>query len=124
MATKIGLFNGALVELGHRPLFDTGEAGEAGGELYPRVSQVLGECLSSGSGNFATETIQADADTGVTPAFGYTEVFAKPTDWVRTVGVSLDEYFNYPLTQYYDDDTVWSADSSPIYVRYVSNDTG
>src|SRR3972149_1558202 len=124
MATKIGLFKGALVELGHRPLVDTGEAVEAGRDLNRVYDQVLGECLSSGSWNFATETIQAAADTGVTPAFGYTEVFAKPSDWVRTVGVSLDEYFNYPLTQYYDDDTVWSADSTPIYVRYVSDDTG
>jgi len=124
MATKIGLFNGALVDLGHARLVDTGEPVKAARDLNGVYDQVRAECLSTGSWNFATETIQADADTGVTPAFGYTEVFAKPTDWVRTVGVSLDEYFNYPLTQYYDDDTVWSADSSPIYVRYVSNDTG
>ena len=40
------------------------------------------------------------------------------------MGVSEDEYFAYPLLHYYDDDNFWSADNTPIYVRYVSNDTG
>lgn len=124
MTTKLSLFNGAMVELGHATLSDTGEPVEAGRRLNQVYSQVVAECIAAGSWNFATETIKADADTGVTPAFGYPEVFAKPSDWVRTVGLSQDEYFNFPLLSYYDDATYWSADSSPIYVRYVSNDTG
>jgi hypothetical protein len=82
------------------------------------------ECLSAGSWNFAMETVKADADTGVTPEFGYTEVFAKPSDWLRTIGVSADERFTFPLLDYYDDSTFWSADVTPVYIRYVSNDTG
>lgn len=124
MTTKLAAFNNALVELGHRPLADTGEAVEAGRLLNQVWPQVVNECLSIGSWNFATETIEATADTGVTPEFGYTKVFAKPSDFVRTVGVSQDEYLNCPLTSYYDDINFWSADSSPIYIRYVSNDTG
>ncbi len=124
MATKLGLFNKALLELGHRPLSDTGEARVEGRTLVDVYDGVVAECLSSGSWNFAMETIKATADTGVEPAFGFKEVFAKPDDWVRTYGVSADEYFAFPLTEYYDDSTFWSADQSPIYVRYVSNDTG
>jgi len=124
MATKAGLFNAALTELGHRTLTDTGEAVEAGRALNLVYSQVVNECLDAGSWNFAMETIKAVADTGVTPNFGYTEVFAKPTDWVRTIGVSDDENFGVPLLYYYDDASFWSASSTPIYVRYVSNDTG
>ena len=124
MATRLGLWNDALVELGHRRLSDTGEAVEAGRELTFVHDKVVGEALSSGSWNFAMETIKAVSDTGVTPEFGYTEVFAKPSDWVRTFAVSQDENFAVPLVDYYDDVNFWSADSSPIYVRYVSNDTG
>lgn len=124
MATKAGLFNNALVELGHRPLADTGEPVEAGRLLNQFYTQVVNECLAAGSWNWATETIKADADTGLTPAFGFTEVFPKPVDFVRTVGLSQDEYFNRPLLHYYDDINFWSADSTPVYVRYVSNDTG
>lgn len=124
MATKLGLFNAALVELGHRRLSDTGEAVEAGREMVDVYPRVVSECLAAGSWNFAMETIEAAADTGVTPNFGFAKVFAKPSDWVRTIGVSEDEYLTRPLTQYYDDANYWSADSTPIYIRYVSNDTG
>lgn len=124
MATKLGLFNSALTEIGHVNLVDTGEAVEAGRVLNEVYTRVVDDCLAVGSWNFATETIKATADTGVTPNFGFTEVFAKPSDWVRTVAVSGDEYFSFPLTQYFDDVNFWSADLSPIYIRYVSDDTG
>lgn len=124
MATKLTVMNGALTAIGSARVSDTGEAVESARELTVAYDQVVAECLSVGSWNFATETIKAVADTGVTPAFGYTEVFAKPADWVRTVAISGDEYFALPLLSYYDDDDFWSADYSPIYARYVSDDTG
>lgn len=124
MATKLGLMNAALTEIAHNTLVDTGEAVEAGRMLNAVYPRVVAECLDAGSWNFATETIKATADTGVTPEFGYTEVFAKPSDWVRTVAISEDEDFSLPLIHYYDDVNYWSANSSPIYIRYVSNDTG
>lgn len=124
MATKIQIFNNALVELGHRRLSDTGEAVKAGRELNAVYDEVVADCLEAGSWNFAMETIKVTADTGVTPGFGFTEVFAKPTDWIRTFNVSEDEYFAQPLLAFYDDQGFWSADNSPLYVRYVSNDTG
>lgn len=113
-----------MVALGHRRFSDTGEPVEAARELTAVHDQVVAECLSAGSWNFAMETIKADADTGVTPGFGFTEVFAKPSDWVRTIGLSEDERFERPLLHYVDDANFWSADVSPIYVRYVSDDTG
>jgi len=124
MATKLGLLNGALISIGHTTIADTGEAVESGRVLNTVYSDVVRECLAAGSWNFAMETIKAAADTGVTPNFGYPKVFAKPADWLRTIGLSGDEYFTYPLLQYYDDANFWSADFTPIYIRYVSNDTG
>src|SRR3990167_2816279 len=124
MATKLQLMNSALLETGNTTLTDTGEATEAGRVLNEIYTRVVDECLAVGSWNFAMETIKATADTGVTPNFGFTEVFAKPADWVRTIGISSDEYFSFPLLHYFDDANFWSADSSPIYVRYVSDDTG
>jgi len=124
MATKLGLFNNALIEVGHETLADTGEPVDAGRKLNEVYDEVVSDCLEAASWNFAVETIKADADTGVEPAFGYSEVFAKPSDFKRTIGISQDEYFTYPLLQFYDDQTFWSADFTPIYVRYVSDDTG
>lgn len=122
--TKLELWNAALLELGSERLSDTGDPVKSARELTAVHNRVVEECLASGSWNFTMETIRADADTGVTPEFGYTEVFAKPTDWVRTIAVSTDERFSMPLLHYYDDSNFWSADQTPIYVRYVSNDTG
>jgi hypothetical protein len=125
VTTKAGLFNNCLVELGHRPLEDTGEAVEAGRLLNQVYSQVTAECLSAGSWNFAMEDASLTGDTGlISDRVGFRYGFSKPTDWVRTIGVSLDEYFSVPLIDYYDDADIWKADSTPIYVRYVSNDTG
>jgi hypothetical protein len=124
MTTKLRLFNGAMVVIGNRSLSDTGEAVEAGRALVEVYEQVVEECLSVGSWNFAMETIMAESDTGISPSFGFAQVFAKPTDWLRTIGISEDPYFSAPLLKYYDDVSFWSSDSSPIYVRYVSNDTG
>lgn len=125
MTTKLGLINNALLEVGHRSLEDTGEDVEAGRLLNTVYDQVLLECLSAGSWNFATETIMADADTGVAPEFGaFTEVFAKPTDFIRTVAISQDPDLSLPLLHYYDDVNFWSAAVTPIYVRYISSDTG
>lgn len=124
MATKLGLFNAALIELGHNKASDTGEPTEGPRLLAEVYNDVVAECIAEASWNFAMETVKLDADTGVTPSFGYTEVFAKPTDWVRTIGISQDEYFYFPEINYYDDANYFSADSSPLYMRYVSNDTG
>ena len=124
MATRLGLWNAALVECAETPLSDTGEPGKAGATLATVYNDVLAECLARGSWNFATKTIEAANDTGITPEFGYSKVFAKPSDWLRTWAVSEDENFSVPLTTFYDDVNYWSANSSPIYVRYTSNDTG
>jgi hypothetical protein len=124
VTTKLGLINAALLEIGHTTIADTGEAVESGRIANLVYDQVVVECLSAGSWNFAMETIKADADTGVVPNFGFTEVFAKPSDFLRTIGMSADEYFAHPMLDYYDDQNFWSADSTPIYIRYVSDDTG
>jgi hypothetical protein len=124
VATKLAVWNAALNEIGDYELADTGEAIDAGRVLAARWDRVVADCLASGSWNFAMETIRADADTGVTPEFGFRQVFAKPSDWVRTIGVSEDEYFSFPLLHYYDDASYWSSDNSPVYIRYVSDDTG
>lgn len=121
--SRARILHSALMELG-----DIGKVATRGEDprrvLDRLYDEVVGECLAAGSWNFAMETIKLDADTGVTPEFGYAKVFAKPTDWVRTVGISQDEYFSDALLHYYDDDDFWSADNTPIYARYVSDDTG
>jgi hypothetical protein len=122
MATQLGLYNAALLEIGDRGLASLAEGVEARRVLDLCYADTVAGCLEAGAWNFATRTIKADADPDITPAFGSAHVFAKPSDWVRTCALSLDETFAVPLTRYVDDVNYWSADATPIYVRFVSND--
>jgi hypothetical protein len=79
-------------------------------------------CLQAASWNFASRTVRIDSDPAITPASGYRYVFQHPDDWLRTVGISADEYLDFPLERYLDEGGRWLTDTDPIYVRYVSND--
>lgn len=121
MATQLGLFNSALIEIGKDRLVSTSDDVEGRHALDDVYTEVLKECLEAGQWNHATRTVQLDADTSIDPDFGYSEVFAKPSDWVRTVEISANEDFSVPLLDYRDESTYWLAYDTPIYVRYVSN---
>jgi len=79
-------------------------------------------CLEAAQWKFAMRTVMIDYDPDVDPDFGLRRAFAKPTDWCVTSALCSDEYFNTPLTQYFDEAGYWYADIDQLYVRYVSND--
>lgn len=101
------------------------------GELRRAIDDVytnaLHDCLCAGNWNFAIRTrtlTLVTTDTGVRAGTGYTYGVAKPTDWLKTVMVSDDEYAVFPHTQYYEGLNYWSADTGELIVRYVASDTG
>lgn len=122
-ASKINLYNAALIECGDRTLSSVTENVESRRILDEVYDRVLEQCLSEGAWNFAVRPIKITSDASVEPNFGYTEVFAKPADWIKTIGVSTDDRWTAPLVHYYDDRNYWAADTSPLYIRYISNDT-
>jgi len=78
-------------------------------------------CLEEAQWKFATRTVKLDYDTSFTRQYGFLRQFTKPTDWVKTVALSGDEYFRNPLTHYEHEGDYWYADLDAIYVRYVSD---
>jgi hypothetical protein len=122
MADKLALWNAALQEIGAPRLGSLTETAKARYELDNCYANVVADCLRAGSWNFALRTSYFDHDASVTPAFGYSYVFAKPSDWVRTVMMGSDEMFRPPLTDYLDEKGTWLANVDPLYVQYVSND--
>lgn len=124
MATnRLLLYNAAILAMGERQLTSISENREP-----KRVLDVVWDCgaidfvLEQGLWNFAMRTVRIDYSPSVEPDFGYSRAFDKPTDWIRTAGFSLDEFFATPLNQYTDEAGFWFADADQIYVRYVSND--
>jgi hypothetical protein len=126
VATQLGVYNSALQHLGQRILSSVSEDNESRRVIDNVYAQVVAECLSAGQWNFAKRTVSVASDTGITPNFGYSEVFSKPTDWVRTLALADDEYLRNPLSDaaYKDEGSTWLADVTPLYVTYVSSDTG
>lgn len=123
MTTALLLYNAALIEIGDRPLSTISDAVESQRIITAVYDAVLAECLEAGQWNFAMRTVQLDADGTITPEFGPKYVFAKPSDWLRTSALSTDENLRVGLVGYLDDVNYWSTDTTPIYVRYVSNST-
>jgi len=124
MATKLGLYNGALLILGERSLSGLTEARESRRLLDTVWARpAVNDCLEKGQWNFAMRSVEISASPSVTPSFGYSHAFDRPTDLVRSTAVCSDERFAAPLLQYQVESAYWYADTDPIYVRYVSNDT-
>ncbi len=122
--TQLGIYNGALRMLGERKLASLTEA--RGPRLL--LDDVWAEnpiqaCLEAGEWAFATRSTQMTADDGVAPDFGYAYGFEKPSDWVRTVAVSLDPYFKIPLKEHRDEGGFLWLDNPEVYFSYVSNDS-
>jgi len=122
--TQLTLYNGALILLGERQLASLTENREPRFLLdYVWSQGIVDNCLARGQWYFAMKAAQIDYDTSVTPAFGYTRAFEKPTDWKLTSAVCQDEYLTQPLLKYLDETGYWYADLDTIYVKYVSNDS-
>lgn len=85
-------------------------------DVYDRT---LAYCLGQGFWDFAMKNVPI-ASSGA-PAFGYAFQFTKPADWVRTAAISTVVTFIPPLGDYVDEVSLWKANTTPIYVRYVSN---
>jgi hypothetical protein len=122
MTTAIELYNNALIEIGSDRLASISEDTERRHVLDQVYAPVVRLCLEAGQWNFSTHSAKLDADTTITPSWGYTEVFAKPSDWKRTIEISSGEDFRPPLVDFRDEGSYWLAYVTPIYVRYVSND--
>ena len=119
--TKLDLYNLALLELKASPLVSLTEARESRRVLDVHYPRVLAYMLEQGFWNFAMRTVEITQDATITPAFGYSMAFNKPTDWVRTFAISLNERLEPILSQYIEESNLWFADAGPLYVRYVSN---
>jgi hypothetical protein len=121
--SKLTIYNEALGALTERKLLTLTEAREPRRVLDDFWDGVVNYCIGRGFWKFAKRTVLIDASTSITPEFGYTYAFTKPTDWVRTYVVSENEQLDPPLWYYIDENGLWYANSTTLYVSYISKDT-
>jgi hypothetical protein len=123
--TVLTVYNTALSFLGARPLVTATDAVESRrvlDALYPDVKQYA---LEQAVWNFAMRTaVATQAGTSATTAIGSCSVFTKPSDLVHVFHVSISQDFEPPLStgEYLDEGASLYAATSPIYLRYTSNE--
>lgn len=124
MTDKLSIYNGALNILGERKLADLNENREPKYQLDDVWdNDMIDRCLQMGQWNFAARSVELAASPSVTPGFGYQYGFDKPpADFIRTMMVCYDEYFDRPITRYSDEGNWIFADVELLYLKYVSND--
>jgi hypothetical protein len=123
--SKLALYNVACLALGEGPLdglTDDTELRRQLDSVYSRGDGAIAYFMENGHWNFAMRAVKIDNDSAVTPAFGWTYAFSKPTDFRKLNMISSDEEFITGLNAYEDEADHWHADIDPIYVRYVSDD--
>lgn len=122
MATKLGLYQGALRELGEGRLSGLAESRKPRYLLDDVYEAALKFCLEQASWNFAMRQVKIDYNSDYSTNFGRSRVFDKPEDWVRTFSLCYDEHFHNPIVDIQDRTDYWLTDCDTIYVEYVSND--
>ena len=122
MASKLGVYNAALLHLGQEPLSALSDEGTARRKLDAAYDDVVEWCLEQGFWNHAMRLVEMEASPSLSTDFGFTFVYEKPDDWVRTAALTTDEYRKSPLLEYEDRTDYWLADVEPVYLWYVSND--
>ena len=122
MTDQLTLYNLALGHLSERRLVSLQEQREPRRVLDDFWASVTGLCLERKIWNFMLRTVQIDASSTVTPAFGFNFAFTIPNDWIRTRLVSTEPALQPPLNDYKEETGYWYANFSPLFISYSSRD--
>lgn len=121
MATKLGAYNRALLEIKQRKLASLSDANVSRRTLDDHWDSVLAEMLGEGMWNWCTRGVAIEASTEVEPEFGFTYAVPIPDDFVRLVAISSNGDFWPTLDRYHIEGGYWNTFVSPLYVRYISD---
>lgn len=122
MATRLGLYNGALLELGERGLSALTDNQESRRLLDVVWNDgVIDHCLSAGQWCFALRSVKISHDENIIPSFGHPFAFKIPPDFIRTARFCSDEFQINPVLKYTQEGGYWFASIDPIFLTYVSN---
>lgn len=124
--SRLKIYNGALLLLGELRLDTTTGLTERREPRY-LLDEVWNDggvdyCLEQAQWHFAMRTSRFDYNPSITPEFGFSRAFDKPSDWRITSGMFSDEFMQSPLLQYADEAGFWYSDFDELFVKYVSND--
>lgn len=121
MATKLGVFNESLRLLGERRLSSLSESRDHRLHLDDAYDKACLYCLEQGYWNFGMRSVEITSSASITPEFGFSYAFTRPSDWVRTYIVSPNSDLNLWISPFNDEAAYWYANQSTIWARFVSS---
>lgn len=122
MSDKLTIYNMTLGHLLEGSLASLSEGVEKRRVLDSFWVNATKICLEKTNWKFAKRSVQIDASTTTEPAFGFTQAFRIPDDWIRTDQMSACEQLSPPLIDIRDEAGYWYANVTPIFVSYISLD--
>lgn len=123
MATKLGCYNQALLELKQRKLATLADANVSRRTLDDFWDSTVEYMLGEGLWNFAGRGMAIEHSTDVEPSFGFTYAVEIPEDFVRLIAIAGNGDMWPTLDRYHIESGYWHVFVDPLYVRYVSNHT-
>ncbi len=129
MTTKLQLYKRAALKMGTTPPASLSEGLEVRRVMDVHYTDVLDWFLEQGFWEPALRTVSITENTSVTEAFGFAYAHDIPSDYKRMFVLSPSETLNPPLDQfdggngYLKEGGYFWADVTPIYLKYVSNDS-
>jgi hypothetical protein len=122
MATKLSIYNAALIQIGKKRIASLSEHRDERLTLDQLWDQEVAYCLERKFWNFMYRVVSIDASDTVVPEFGFAYAFQIPDDWIRTRKLSAVETLDPPLLKYTEETGWWFANVTPLYVEYNSRD--
>lgn len=121
MSSKLSLYNDALRAIGDLRLGSLTDDVEARYVLDDAWDDCVAFVFTEGLWNFATKTEVITADTGQTSIPGFSFVFDKPVNWLRTITLSQTSLFTDEAV-YRDEGNKFYSNWDTLYIRYISNE--
>lgn len=122
MASKLGIYNSALMKLGSPRLLALTDNVASRKTIDAIFVEAVDFCLEQGVWDFGSRTVEIYASGDLEPLFGYEHAIEKPSDIQKAVGLSSEPSVTNALQQYTEDAQCWFTYCNPLYVTYVSND--
>jgi hypothetical protein len=122
VSDKLAIYNMALAHLLEGSLASLAEGVEKRRVLDTFWDNAVRVCLEKTFWKFAKRTVEIDASSTTEPAFGFTQAFRVPDDWIRTDEMSASEQLSPPLLDVRLEAGYWYANVTPLFLSYVSSD--
>lgn len=121
MVLKLAIYKQALVHLEKETITSLTQNAEARYQFDNAWDFVVSEAFSEGDWNAFKKTVALSENGSATKALGYSYVFNYPADYERTIAVSNIPDFRQEFYEYVDQDGYLHANTTPVYLRYISN---